>query len=36
MEFTNLANDPKHAEVVARLSPLVREFAKGHTPPASN
>ena len=35
-ELTNLANDPKHAEVVAKLSPLVKEFAKGHTPPASD
>ncbi len=35
-ELTNLANDPKYAEVVAKLSPLVKEFAKGHTPPASN
>ena len=29
-ELVNLAADPQHAGVVARLSPLVKEYAKGH------
>lgn len=33
-ELTNLANDPKHADVVAKLAPLVNAYASGHTPPA--
>jgi arylsulfatase A-like enzyme len=33
-ELTNLVNDPKHAEVVARLGGLVKTYAAGHTPPA--
>jgi len=33
-ELTNLANDPKYADVVARLSGLVKQYAAGHTPPA--
>lgn len=32
-ELTNLAKDPEFAGVVAKLSPLVKEFAKGHIPP---
>ena len=32
-ELTNLANDPKYADVVAKLSPLVAAYAAGHTPP---
>jgi arylsulfatase A-like enzyme len=35
-ELTNLANDPKHADVVAKLSPLVRTFAKDHLPPQTD
>lgn len=35
-ELTNLANDPKHADVVAKLSPLVRAFAKDHLPPLTD
>lgn len=33
VETRNLANDPAYAEVVAKLSPLVKEYAKGHLPP---
>jgi arylsulfatase A-like enzyme len=32
-ELLNLANDPKYAEVVTRLSGLVKQYAAGHTPP---
>ncbi len=32
-ELKNLVHDPDKAEVVARLSAMVREYAKGHTPP---
>jgi hypothetical protein len=32
VETKNLANDPAYAEVVARLSPLVKEYAEGHLP----
>lgn len=32
-EINNLANDPKYADVVAKLSPLVKAYAKGHLPP---
>jgi arylsulfatase A-like enzyme len=32
-ELNNLANDPAHAEVVAKLSALVKSYAAGHTPP---
>lgn len=31
-ELTNLVNDPKHADVVARLAKLVKAYAAGHTP----
>ncbi len=31
-EVANLANDPKYADVVAKLSPLVKAYAAGHTP----
>lgn len=34
-ELTNLVTDPKYAAVVAKLSPLLREFAKGRTTPPS-
>lgn len=34
-ELINLAADPKYSDVVAKLSPLVKEFAKGHTLPSS-
>lgn len=33
-ELTNLVNDPRHADVVARLAPLVKAYAAGHTPPS--
>ena len=33
-ELTNLANEPKYADVVAKLAPLVKAYADGHTPPA--
>ena len=33
-EMTNLANDPKYADVVRRLSALVKKYAEGHLPPA--
>ncbi len=32
-ELTNLVNDPGHAEVVARLGGLVKQYAAGHLPP---
>lgn len=35
-ELTNLANDPKYAEVVAKLSPLVKAYAQGHLPPETH
>ena len=31
-ENTNLANDPKYADVVEQLSGLVKRYAAGHTP----
>lgn len=34
-ELMNLVADPKHAAVVAKLSPLVKEYAKGHLPAAA-
>ncbi|MES2657633.1 MAG: sulfatase [Verrucomicrobiota bacterium] len=33
-ELTNIASDPKHADVVAKLSALVKAYVKGHLPPA--
>ncbi len=35
VELTNLAHDPDHADVVAKLSALVKEYAAGHLPPLS-
>ena len=32
-ELKNLANDPAYASVIAKLSPLVKAYASGHTPP---
>ena len=32
-EVTNLAQNPAYADVVATLAPLVRAYAKNHTPP---
>jgi arylsulfatase A-like enzyme len=34
-ELHNLASDPAHADVVTKLGALVKEYAKGHLPPAS-
>lgn len=36
VELTNLAADPQHADVVARLGSLVKEYAKGRIPPETN
>lgn len=35
-ELTNLVTDPKHADVVSRLSSLAKEYAKGRIPPPTN
>jgi len=35
-ELTNLAADPGHADVVVKLSALVKDYAKGHLPPVSD
>lgn len=35
-ELKNLAHDPKYAEVIAKLSPLVRAYAQGHLPPETH
>ena len=32
-ELTNLVNDPKYAEVAAKLGGLVKQYATGHAPP---
>lgn len=32
-EMTNLVKDPAHADVVAKLGALVRQYAAAHTPP---
>jgi len=33
-EMTNLADDPKYADVVTQLSGLIQKYAEGHLPPA--